>query len=120
MYRTAPYSDFAYIFTAASDPRPAVRDDRTSSKHVIQLSDKIDLMRPIELDRIRATRSLAKWSFIRNVQGVMRRRRDVTEEGAWPALRQLIIKRNPYVASILKRVSSGTGAFPQKVVEAGC
>lgn len=106
MYRTAPYSDIAYIFTAASDPRLTKRSDRADSEYVIQLSDKIDLMRPIQLGRIRASRALSKWSFARNAQGVMKRRRDVVEEGAWPALAQIIIKSNPYVASILKAVPS--------------
>jgi hypothetical protein len=104
MYRTAPYSDIAYIFTAASEPRRSRGRARADAKYVIQLTDKIRLLRPVKLDRIKSTAALSQWSFARNVQGIMRRRRDVIEEGAWPALRRLIIGRNPYVASALRAV----------------
>lgn len=104
MYRTAPYSDIAHIFTAASDARPARRNDRADAKYVIQLSDKVRLIRPVKLERIRATPALSKWSFARTPQGIMRRRRDVIEEGAWSGLRHLIISSNRYVAPILRAV----------------
>lgn len=107
MYRTAPYSDIAYIFVAASDPRKARRSDRADAKFVIQLTDKVRLIRPVKLERIRGTAALSQWSFARTVQGVMRRRKDVIEEGAWSSLRQLIIRGNPYVASLLRAVSPG-------------
>src|SRR3989442_1264416 len=111
MYRTAPYSDIAYVFTAASDARPAKRADRADTKYVIQLSDKVRLIHPVKLQQIRATPALSKWSLARTVQGVMRRRRDLIDENVWPALQQLIIRRNEYVASILKAVASPkTGA----------
>jgi hypothetical protein len=105
MYRTAPHSDIAYVFTAASDAREAKRGDRADAKYVIQLSDKVQLVNPIKLAHIRANRALSKWSFAHNVQGVMRRRKDVLEEGAWPALRQLIVKNNQYVAPVLRAIS---------------
>jgi len=105
MYRSAPFSDIAYIFTAASNPRPAASSDRVDAKYVIQLSDKVPLMRPVNLKRIRDTSTLSKWSFARTAQGVMRRRKDLVEEGAWMSLRSLIIKGNPYVSRILRAVT---------------
>jgi len=62
------------------------------------------LLRPVKLSRIKSTPALAKWSFAGTVQGVMTHRRDVTEEGAWPALRRLIIQGNRYAASVLRAV----------------
>jgi TIR domain len=105
MYRSAPHSDIAYVFTAASDARETKRGDRADTKYVIQLSDKVQLVNPIKLESIKANRALSKWSFARNVQGIMRHRKDVIEEGAWPALQQLIIKSNQYVAPVLRAVS---------------
>lgn len=104
MYRTAPYSDLAYVFTAASDAREAKRGDRADAKFVIHLRDKVRLLQPLKLRQIRSNRALAKWAFARNVQGVMQRKRDVIAEGAWPALRKLIVKNNKYVESVFKAV----------------
>jgi hypothetical protein len=69
IYRTAPYSDLAYVFTAATDPRKARRSDRVDASHVVQLTDKIRLLRPVKLSRIKSTPALAKWSFAGTVQG---------------------------------------------------
>jgi len=110
MYRTAPYSDLAYVFTAASDPRPARRSDRTVSDYVINLVDKVRLLRPVTLVEIKGTAALSCWSFTRNQQGMMRRRRDVIEEGAWRALRRLIVSRNRYAAAAVQRVDQHTPA----------
>ena len=60
MYRTTRYSDIAYVFTAASDARPAKRADRADTRYVIQLSDKVRLIHPVKL-QIRATPALSKW-----------------------------------------------------------
>ena len=105
MYRTAPYSDIAYVFTAASDPRPAKRGDRTDAKYVIQLTDKVRLIQPIHIQRLSNNQRLSKWSFVRNRQGIMRRKQDVIEEGAWPALRQRIVKSNEYLAPVLNAIA---------------
>ena len=104
MYRTAPYSDFAYVFSATSDPRPTRPEDHADMDHVIELGNKVRLRRPVGLGEIRNDGELAGWSFARHQQGVMRRRKDIKEEGAWPALRVLLIARNPYLAGLLDRL----------------
>lgn len=104
MYRTAPYSDIPYVFTAASDPRPTRRSDRADTDYVITLAQKIRLLRPVTLGDIKNTAALSRWSFARNQQGVMRRRHDVAEEGAWKPLRGLLVLRNRYAADAIRRL----------------
>lgn len=120
MYRTAPYSDIAYVFTAASDPRPTRPSDRADSNYVIELADKVPLLRPVTLADIKSTESLNDWSFARNQQGIMRRRRDVIEEGAWKSLRRLIVTRNRYAAAALDRMDHQVPApFGEHAEEVG-
>jgi hypothetical protein len=104
MYRTAPYSDIAYIFLATSNPRPTERSDRADMKHVIELGEKIRLACPITLKEIRSNARLSTWSFARHQQGVMRRVRDIKQEGFWQKLRALIIKRNPALSDVLDQL----------------
>jgi TIR domain len=102
MYRTAPYSDIPYVFVAGSDPRPTRREDGADTDHVIELVDKVRLLRPLSLAQIKRIPELASWSFARNQQGAMRRRRDVKEEGVWPALRSALVAGNPQLLDTLR------------------
>lgn len=97
MYRTAPYSDIAYVFSATSNPRPAEPADGTDMSYVIELGEKTRLSNPITLSELRNNARLSQWSFVRHQQGVMRRTVDITEEGFWQSLRALIVKRNPRI-----------------------
>src|SRR6266850_1369554 len=60
MYRTAPYSDIAYIFRAASDPRPTRPEDQADATHVIDLDEKVALAAPIGIETLRSERALKK------------------------------------------------------------
>jgi hypothetical protein len=101
MYRTAPYSDFPYVFVAASDPRPALRKDHADAGHVIELGEKIRLTKPLTLTKIKSSARLSDWAFAIYQQGIMRRTRDVKEEGVWPSLRLLLTTHNPALKMFL-------------------
>jgi hypothetical protein len=83
MYRSAPYSDIAYVFSAKSNPRPTRTEDQADSAYVIELANKTRLEKVITLKEIRRDASLSGWTFGRYQQGVMRRKKDLTEEGIW-------------------------------------
>lgn len=101
IYRKAPYSDLAYVFLATSDPRPTEPADRADMAYVIELGAKIRLNNPITLKELRKHASLFRWSFARYPHGIMRRSKDVKQEGAWTDLRTLIVERNPAVSRSL-------------------
>jgi TIR domain len=95
MYRTAPYSDIAYIFRAASDPTPTRPGDEADATHVIDLDEKVALAAPIAFETLRSERALKKrWSFVKVARGEMRWRRDLVALGVWPALSALIMRHN--------------------------
>lgn len=103
MYRTAPYSDFPYMFVATSDPRPTLKKDHADASHVIELGEKIRLAKPLTLAKIRSSSRLSNWAFAIYQQGIMRRKRDVKEEGVWPSLRLLLTTHNPAVSGLLSK-----------------
>jgi hypothetical protein len=105
MYRTAPYSDIAYMFRAASNPRQARREDGASTDEVIDLTDKVRLINPLTLQSLKQNRGLSAWSFPRYQQGIMRRRRDIKAEGVWPVLRRLLLDENPAARGLLRATS---------------
>ena len=92
MYRTRPFRDIAYVFRAASNPRPTRPDDRADTKYVIDLDQKIALPAPIRRAELR--RRFKTWGFVRHARGQMRRAEDLVAEGVWPALNDLIARRN--------------------------
>jgi hypothetical protein len=101
MYRTAPYSDIAYVFSATSDPRPTRPADRADMKYVIELGEKIRLSNPVTLKELRKDSRLSHWSFARHQQGVMQRTKDIKQEGFWKNLRAMIVKRNSMLSEVL-------------------
>jgi hypothetical protein len=104
MYRTAPYSDFAYLFSAASDPRPTRAADRASMRYVIELGDKVRLSRPLALAEVQNDSRLKGWSFSRQQQGAMKRKRDIKQEGFWEALRSRLVAHDPSIAERLREI----------------
>ena len=106
MYRTAPYSDIAYIFSVGSNPRRTRREDHASTNEVVELTDKVRLVNPLTLRSMKQNHSLAGWSFLRYQQGIMRRVRDLREENVWPALRRLVLARNPAARGLLGATSN--------------
>jgi hypothetical protein len=101
MYLTRPETQIAYIFRALEDAQDASdlrkRNPDWKWDHSIRLGDKIQLPNPIPWDEIRNDPALHGWSLQRNVQGAMRRKRDIGEEGYYPALRALIVGKNPTI-----------------------
>lgn len=95
MYRRDPYTDLAYIFRAIDDPD--LRTEDGAEMPWIWLSDKIALDNPITLAEMIVEPGLQGWSVVRarSPQGVMSRKKDLLEEGFYPQLRQLILKKNP-------------------------
>jgi TIR domain-containing protein len=113
MYRTAPYSDIAYVFSATSNPRPTQPCDHADTEHVIKLGNKLRLSTPIILKKIRDSAYLSKWSFARYQQGAMKRTKDIREEGFWGQLRKLLVGLNPSLAESLSRLE-GLPASPSR------
>ena len=104
MYRTFPYCDIAYVFSAVSDPRPTQPGDLADMDYVIELGNKLRLSRPLTLAEIRNSESLREWSFARHQQGAMRRKKDIRQEGAWNSLRALLIACNPSLVGLLTKL----------------
>jgi O-acetyl-ADP-ribose deacetylase (regulator of RNase III) len=96
MYRTAPYSDIAYLFRAALDARPAPRTATWQWDYAIELADKVTLARPVTFKELQAQASLADWGLVKaRMQGALRRTEDIRGEGYWEALRALLVTWNP-------------------------
>lgn len=95
MYRTAPYSDLAYIFTAISDARPTRPSQRFPWKHAVDLGRGFRLRQTIKLAELKSDRRLAEWSFLSNQQGATSRTMDLDDQGAWPSLRKILQERDP-------------------------
>jgi hypothetical protein len=106
MYRTAPYSDIPYVFVAGSDPRPTRKQDQADTDYVIELISKLRLLRPLSLAQMNSSTELSSWPFTRYQQGAMRRRRDIKEEGVWPALRRMLVAANPQLATMLRDLAA--------------
>ena len=96
MYRTAPLSDIAYFFRAASDARPAERTATWQWDYAIDLADKITLARPVTFQELQAQPDLVGWGLVKaHMQGALRRTQDICAEGFWGPLRSLLITWNP-------------------------
>ena len=102
MYRRAPFSDIAYVFTAVSAPRVTMKSDGTDAEYAIDLDGKITLSAPVQLKQIKRAAEFDDWAFRRNQQGVMQRKRDLTAEGVWPSVLRLINSVNPGFRETLK------------------
>lgn len=101
MYRTAPYSDFAYLFRAHSDAQEAQQTESWPWSHEIKLGDKVSLQRPVTLTEVRAHPRLADWNLAQIPRGAMRRADDIRAEGYWESLRGLLVAWNPALAAPL-------------------
>ncbi len=108
IYRTAPYSDFSYVFKALSDARPTVQSDLADTAFVIQLGHKVRFQNPVTLKEIKAHPILKNWSFAKYQQGSMQRKKDIKEEGFWKSLNDLIIKKNGFIKSQIRKLERGS------------
>ncbi|MCB9134852.1 MAG: hypothetical protein H6636_05475 [Anaerolineales bacterium] len=117
MYLTRPDTQIAYVFRAQEDAQDASALRSSNSDwhwdYSVQLGEKIQLSNPILWDEIRNNPDLSGWSLQRNVQGAMRRKRDIGEEGFYPALRALIVDKNPQIETQLRGLeANGETATP--------
>jgi hypothetical protein len=108
IYRTAPYSDFSYVFRALSDARPTMPSDLADTAFVIQLGHKVRFQNPVTLKEIKTHHVLKNWSFSKYQQGSMQRKKDIKEEGFWKSLNDLIIKKNRFIKSQINKLEKGT------------
>jgi hypothetical protein len=114
MYRSAPYSDIAYVFVAADDPRRTTRTRKWEWDWQVKITGGFRLPRAITLDEIRGNRALSHWSFVRHQQGIMNRRKDLGEEGVWPELREMLEDRGADLPTQFGPTWK-TGGRPRKV-----
>jgi hypothetical protein len=94
MYRTAPYSDIAYLFVAAGNARRAKPTSECPWNWQIKITGGFRLPRAITLRELRRKPELKQWSFARQQQGAMAWRRDLREQGVWPTLREMLEDRH--------------------------
>jgi hypothetical protein len=91
VYRSAPYSDIAYVFLAADN---AFRTDKQTRnwkwKWGINITGGRRLPRSITLKEIKANKALGYWSRVPFPLGIMDRSRDLKDEGIWPDLRKML------------------------------
>lgn len=111
MYLTRPETRIAYIFQALEEAQDAseLRHSNPNWKwdYSVRLGNKIQLSNPVPWDEIRNEPTLNGWSLQRNVQGAMRRKLDIGEEGYYPALRTLIVRKNPDIQPQLSALETG-------------
>jgi hypothetical protein len=95
MYRSAPFSDIAYVFIAASNAWPTPREKRWPWKFAVEIADGFRLQRVIRLDELKRNSALRHWGFLSNQRGATNRRSDLQEQGVWPALKRMLEDHAP-------------------------
>jgi TIR domain-containing protein len=113
MYRTAPYSDIAYVFVALGDAHKTRPSRFWPWKDAVDLGDGFRLRRVIKLDELKKDPSLKGWDFLINQRGATSRKADLREQGVWRGLRNMLQSRDPDLRRYLKRWTSdrGRGVF---------
>jgi len=106
MYRTAPYSDIAYIFAALGDAQKTPPSRHWPWNNAVDLGDGFRLRRVIKLDELKAESSLKGWDFLKNQRGAASRKADMQEQGVWRGLRSMLQSRDPELHLYLERWTS--------------
>ena len=106
MYRTAPYSDIAYIFVAIGDAHKTTPSRLWGWKNAVDLGDGFRLRRVIKLDELKNEPSLKGWDFLEIQRGATSRKADLREQGVWRGLRSILESRDPELNRYLKRWTS--------------
>ena len=106
MYRTAPFSDIAYVFVARSNPRPM---EDWLWPYAIDIADGYHLPRVIKLSELRNVPALKHWHFLKIQRGMMQRSDDLVAQGAWPTLSRIIEERAPHIPEHFGPVWTGQG-----------
>jgi hypothetical protein len=103
MYRSAPYSDIAYIFVAAGDAHKTSPSRHWKWKSAVDLGDGFRLRRVIKLDELKNESSLKGWDFLKIQRGATSRKADLQEQGVWRGLRSMLEARDPGLRDYLER-----------------
>jgi hypothetical protein len=109
MYRTAPYSDIAYVFVAKSDARRTTPEDGLQWKYIAEIADGYRLPRVIPREELENMKGLSHWDFLSHSRGAALRLNDLQEQGVWPTLRKAIERRAPGIAEHFGRAWTGRG-----------
>jgi hypothetical protein len=102
MYRTAPYSDIAYLFVALNDAYETSPSRDWPWKNAVELGDGFRLRRVIKLDELKNEPSLKGWDFLTQQRGATSRKDDLQKQGVWLALRSMLQSRDPGLDRYLK------------------
>jgi len=109
MYRSAPFSDIAYVFIAASDAWRTPMSRLWPWKYAVEIADGFRLQRVIKLEELKGNPALRHWGFLRHARGATSRRSDLQEQGVWPALRRLLEDHAPRLRVHFRRAWTGRG-----------
>jgi hypothetical protein len=103
MYRTAPYSDIAYVFVALGNAYKTSRSVAFPWKNAVDLGDGFRLRRVIKLYELRKEPGLKSWGFLKILRGATSRKDDLKAQGIWRALRNMLETRDADFPRYLKR-----------------
>ncbi len=112
MYRTAPFSDIAYVFVARSDGRKVKKKVRKGFEWPweVDIAGGYRLARTVKRQALCDDRVLGKrWDFTKSALGYTQRLTDLEEEKVWPALSRLIEAHSPGIAKHFGRQWTSTG-----------
>lgn len=110
MYRSAPFSDIAYVFIAASDAWRTPISHDWPWKWAVEIADGFRLQRVIRLDELKRNPALKHWDFLNNQRGATSRRSDLQEQGVWPALQRMLTDHVPGLPAHFRLAWTGRGA----------
>jgi TIR domain len=106
MYRTAPYSDIAYVFVALGNAYKTNRSPAFPWENAVDLGDGFRLRRVIKLHELRNEPSLKSWGFLKILRGATSRKDDLRAQGIWRALQNILETRDSGFSSYLDRWAS--------------
>jgi hypothetical protein len=109
MYRSAPFSDIAYVFIARSNAWKTKKDRNWPWNHAVEIADGYRLQRVIKLQQLRMEKSLEHWDFLRNQRGEVSRRSDLQERGVWAPLQRLLESNAPGLRAHFGSAWTGRG-----------
>jgi hypothetical protein len=107
MYRSAPYSDLAYVLVAATNAKSATNIRGWPWEYSVELADCYQLNPTLPLGELKRIKSLQTWGFLKSQQGMMRHHLDLVEKGVWPRLRQILESRDGSLGKHLRAYWKG-------------
>jgi hypothetical protein len=109
MYRSAPFSDIAYVFVAGSNAWRTVVTRQWPWRYAVEISDGFRLPRVIKLQHLKDDPALSHWTFLRHQRGAVARRADLIEQGVWPGLKRLLEEYAPALPEHFRGAWTGRG-----------